>query len=83
MFLDTRGQRWHRPSITGFRPLGRRSHSACKEITCEILDLNAYSNHFAVFVLVTYKGSLFVFGGFNGILQKHYNDLLRYDPGIY
>lgn len=57
VFLDTRAQTWHRPDVTGFRPVGRRSHSA-----------------------FTYKGNLFIFGGFNGILKMHYNDLLRYDP---
>ena len=29
---------------------------------------------------VNYKGYLFIFGGFNGIYQRHFNDLLRFDP---
>lgn len=57
IFLDTQTMSWIRPEVKGYRPLGRRSHSA-----------------------YCYKGQLFIFGGYNGIHQKHYNDLVRYDP---
>jgi len=57
MYLDTKMLLWHKPDVTGFHPLGRRSHSA-----------------------FSYNNCLFIFGGFNGICHKHYNDLLRYDP---
>lgn len=29
-YLDLITHRWHRPTITGFKPIGRRSHSACE-----------------------------------------------------
>lgn len=76
--MDTRAQRWHRPAVTGFRPVGRRSHSACKMF---IFIFSIYTSNRLFAFPVTYKGRLFVFGGFNGIQHKHYNDLLRYDPG--
>lgn len=40
------------------------------------LILNLMSFHFTV----SYNNCLFIFGGFNGITHKHYNDLVRYDP---
>lgn len=59
VYFDTRLQKWHRPEVSGWIPVGRRSLSA-----------------------FCYKGCLFVFGGYNGIQMKHYNDLLRYDPNV-
>lgn len=36
MYLDTRTGRWHRPITSGDAPVGRRSHSACKEASKHI-----------------------------------------------
>ncbi len=49
--------------------------------------LNKYfffsTNNILISFSVSYKGQLFIFGGCNSIHGKYYNDLVRYNPGIY
>lgn len=33
------------------------------------------------FVTVTYNACLYIFGGYNANMNRHFNDLWKYDPG--
>lgn len=33
-----------------------------------------------IFIIVVYNGFLYIFGGFNRIMDSHYQDINRYDP---
>ena len=33
------------------------------------------------YVAVEYNGCLYVFGGYNGLLDTHFSDLYKFDPG--
>lgn len=73
---------------------GRRSHSACKTqnmlptlSTCAscVVDLNDKTRNwiFIVYYLyaVAYNGELYIFGGYNARLDRHFNDLWKFNPG--
>ena len=36
---------------------------------------------FCAFVIVEYEDKVYIFGGYNGKLGNHYNDIHVYDPG--
>lgn len=54
--------------------------SVCLQLFYEIWVLLNYMTFFC-FILVVYKGYLYVFGGYNGKFDYHFRDVLRFDPG--
>lgn len=36
-----------------------------------------------MFYTVGYNGELYIFGGFNARLNRHFHDLWKFDPGIF
>ena len=36
-----------------------------------------------MYLSVEYEGKIYIFGGYNGKLGKHYNDLYIFDPGLW
>jgi len=36
--------------------------------------------YFFIFILVIYNKKIYIFGGYNGILDQHFNDLYCFDP---
>nr|CAD7588620.1 unnamed protein product [Timema genevievae] len=81
MYLDTATNRWHRPVTHGNTPIGRRSHSSCQYDCYKglIVAADKLTNSSESFP-VLYEGDLYVFGGYNGLLKEHYNDLHRFSP---
>lgn len=86
VYLDLKTKVWHRPSTTGKIPVGRRSHSMCKFFyECFFFLLfNRISNKnfpFNLFVVI-FNNLIYVFGGYNGLLDQHFNDLYTFDPKV-
>uniref|UniRef100_UPI00358F92CE kelch domain-containing protein 3 n=1 Tax=Myxine glutinosa TaxID=7769 RepID=UPI00358F92CE len=55
--FDTEFDTWLHPTINGFSPEGRRSHSA-----------------------YAYNGELYIFGGYNALMDYHFDDLWKFNP---
>ena len=36
-----------------------------------------------MYISVVYKGSMYIFGGYNGLHNLHFRDFFRFDPGMY
>lgn len=71
--LDVTTKKWTLLPPSGERtPSGRRSHSACK----------LFFLYFKNLVSGTYNGKMYMFGGFNGTMSTHYDELWCYDPDL-
>lgn len=78
-YLDITTRKWTCPPVSGTKPCGRRSHSACK-IKLVLITECVRSLYLLTLILVEYKGNLYIFGGFNKILNTHFQDIYQYDP---
>lgn len=74
-YLDLKALVWHNVIVEEIKPIGRRSHSACKFSFFWYFFCTLNS----IIVLVVYDNKMFIFGGYNAVKGDHYNDLHEFD----
>lgn len=51
------------------------------QMPCMIDDEQMVIVLFSFLCLVSYNGELYIFGGYNARLDRHFNDLWKFNPG--